>query len=71
MKFKQNIERDARLVIAGMHGGFEAVCSVAMLMVEFNGGPDKVLAHAKWLKSDKAYLDKVIAKIIAIEKEPA
>lgn len=69
MTFEQNVDRDARLVKAGMSGGFEAVCAVAMFDPEFAGGPDTVIAHGEWLKAQpKTYIDRVIDKIMEEEK---
>lgn len=53
MTFEKNLERDARMVAICARGGFEALCSYAMLLPEFSDGPDLVLEHAKWLKSDE------------------
>lgn len=70
IEFKQNVDRDAMLVEAGMYGGFEAVCSCAMSLSqqgheEFRKGPDTVIAHAAWLKAQpQEYIASVIAKIM-------
>jgi hypothetical protein len=66
--FEQNAARDASLVYAGMHGGFPAVASQAMFMPEFKGGPDRVLAHAEWLKAQPAtYIKKVTDLVVELE----
>lgn len=70
MSFTQNIERDARLVLAGMTGGFDAVCGAAMLLPEFVGGPDKVIEHGEWLRSQpKDYIHQVADRAAEIERE--
>lgn len=69
MRFKQNTDRDATLVYAGMTGGFEAVCSQAMLMPEFSNGPNDVIKHSKWLKEQTAeYIESVIQKVQKLEE---
>lgn len=65
--FTEDVERDARLVRAGMLGGFSAVCAVAMHYPEFKDGPDAVLAHAKWLKKRQPYIAKVADAIADLE----
>lgn len=69
MSFTANVDRDARLVLAGMYGGFEAVCAVAMQNPEFAGGPSVVLAHADWLKSQpEEYIKHVASKAAEMER---
>lgn len=70
--FEKNVERDARLVLTAMVGGFQAVCSQAMHMEEFKGGPDRVLEHADWLKSqDDAYIMEVSTRAAELEAQAA
>ncbi len=66
--FEQDVDRDARLVLAGLQGGFQAVCAVAMMNPLFSDGPDAVLAHADWLKKqDPSYVTSVAVRASQIE----
>ena len=66
--FEQDVDRDARLVLAGLQGGFHAVCAVAMMNPLFSDGPDDVLAHADWLKKQEpAYVTSVAVRASQIE----
>lgn len=70
IEFQQDVDRDALLVESAMHGGFPAVCAVALQLSlaghdEFVGGPDRVIAHAAWLKAQsQEYVAAVVQKIM-------
>jgi hypothetical protein len=67
--FEPNIDRDAVLVAEGMRGGFQAVCSRALLMSqdypELAGGPDTVIAHGEWLKAQPPeYVQQMVDRML-------
>lgn len=76
-EFKQDKERDALLVYAGMVGGFQGVCGCALEMSisahpEMKGGPDRVIQHADWLRAQpKDYMSSVCIRAAEIERERA
>ena len=65
--FKRDVELDAALVMAGMRGGFHAVCSAAMSLGL--SGPDEVLKRADWMKADEEYANEVVQTVLKIEKK--
>lgn len=61
-RIQEDVERDAKLVMAGMIGGFEAVCMCAM-QLGMKGGPDQVVLHSRWMKKNKNYMKKVVKRV--------
>ncbi len=68
--FTQDIDRDARLVMVAMKHGPAALCSQAMLLgPEFAGGPDRLVEHGNWLRSDPDYKQRVIDRCVELEQK--
>lgn len=68
--FTPDVDRDARLVMVAMNHGREALYSHAMLLgEEFAGGPDRLVEHGNWLRSDPAYKQQVIDRCVELEME--
>lgn len=63
MKFKKDVELDARLVLAGMKGVFEQA-AVALGL----DGPSQAFGRAEWLKKQsRQYIHQVEMKIKKLE----
>jgi hypothetical protein len=68
-KFKQNIELDARLVLAGMRGGMDGIMQVAFTMIDIFPTTEIVTDRCIWLKrqSDK-YIKNVCKRVVELER---
>ena len=67
-RYTQDLELDARLVLAAVHGGFEGFAAVAMSRQDIFAGPDEAVARADWLKRQPAaYIEAVSARAAALE----
>ena len=68
--FTMDVDRDARLVVVSMHLGKEALFSQAMMLgEEFAGGPDRMVEHGNWMRSQPDYLKRVVSRCVEIEKD--
>lgn len=72
-KFTEDVELDARMVLAAMRGGFDGLMLWAMRnhRDQFSG-PDDVVRRAEWTKAQPAsYMDRVVARVVELEKGTA
>lgn len=60
-RFEENVEFDAQLVKAAMHG------MLVPLAMGLNMTPNEVQARAEWLQKKPKYLDRVTDHVIALE----
>jgi hypothetical protein len=68
--FKQNIELDARLVLAGMKGGIDAIMNTAFLMRDQLPTTKDATDRCEWLKRQpEEYINKVCDRVAELEKD--
>lgn len=68
--YKNDIELDAFLLYAGVNYGRDAILEAGFLRRDKLNGPSDTLARCEWFKKQpKRYRDKVIARVIEMEKK--
>ena len=66
--FIENVELDARLVLASMKGGMDAIINYAFACKSFST-PNDAVKRCIWLKKQKPlYLKAVSDKVVELEK---
>lgn len=68
MIFKQDLELDAKLVMAAMESGISGYLTVCFMRRDLFPDTKTAMARARWFKRQpKTYLNSVTARIVEIE----